>query len=57
MSIRGSMHNIGRTVLEKFINLDGGDYRGRTIPCEKGHAYEFVEYRDKEVLTVLALFR
>lgn len=53
ISIRGSMHNIGGTVLEKFINLDGGDYRGRTIPCEKGHAYEFVEYRDKEVLTVL----
>lgn len=53
MSIRTSMHGIGSMVLSKFINRDGGDYRGRTISCEKGHAYEFVEYRDKEVLTVL----
>ena len=53
MSIRTSMHGIGSMVLSKFINRDGGDYRGRTISCDKGHAYEFVEYRDKEVLTVL----
>ena len=53
MSIRASVHGIGGIVLEKLINRDGGDYRGRTIPCEKGHAYEFVEYREKEVLTVL----
>jgi len=48
MSIRTSMHGIGSMVLSKFINRDGGDYRGRTISCDKGHTYEFVEYRDVE---------
>ena len=47
------MHRIGCSLLEKLINADGGGYRGRTIPCEKEHYYEFVEYRDKELLTVL----
>ena len=40
-------------MLEKLLNADGGDYRGRTLPCEKGHMVEFKEYRDKKVLTVL----
>ena len=26
---------------------------GRVIPCEKGHEYEFVEYRGKSLLTVV----
>lgn len=47
------MHGIGRSMLEMFVNADGGDYRGRTIPCEKGHQYEFIEFRDKKLLTVL----
>lgn len=40
-------------MLEILVNADGGDYRGRTIPCDKGHEYEFLEYRDKKLLTVL----
>ena len=51
--IRYSMHHVGSTILEKLINSDDGDYRGRTLPCEKGHVFEFKEYRDKELLTVL----
>jgi len=47
------MHHIGRDMLGMLVNADGGGYQGRTIPCGKGHRYEFVEYRDKEVLTVL----
>ena len=47
------MHGIGRGMLEMFVNADGGDYRGRTIPCEKDHRYEFIEFRDKKLLTVL----
>jgi hypothetical protein len=47
------MHEMGSTMLEKFLNSDGGDYRGRTLPCEQGHHFEFKGYRDKEVLTVL----
>jgi hypothetical protein len=53
MSIRFSMHRIGRVMLGMLINADGGGYRGRTIPCGKAHQYEFIEYRDKELLTVL----
>lgn len=51
--IRSSMHSVGSLMLEKLLNSDGGDYRGRTLPCERGHVLEFKEYRDKEVLTVL----
>ena len=47
------MHGIGRSMLEMFVNADDGDYRGRTIPCEKDHRYEFIEFRDKKLLTVL----
>ncbi len=31
----------------------GGDYRGRTFSCNKGLIYEFRDYRDKELQTVL----
>lgn len=51
--IRSSMHSVGSVMLEKLLNADGGDYRGRTQPCGKGHVFEFKEYREKEVLTVL----
>lgn len=55
MGIRSSMHKIGGRMLETLINADGGDYRGKSISCTKGHEYEFVEYRDKNLLTVLGL--
>lgn len=47
------MHGIGSTMLEMLINADGGDYRGKTILCEKGHVCEFEGYRTKTLLTVL----
>ncbi|PIX85901.1 MAG: ISKra4 family transposase, partial [Nitrospirae bacterium CG_4_10_14_3_um_filter_53_41] len=47
------MHGIGATMLELLLNADGGDYRGTTIPCKKGHACEFEGYRTKSLLTVL----
>jgi len=40
-------------MLEKIINADGGDYIGKSIPCERGHDYEFMAYREKTILTVL----
>jgi hypothetical protein len=52
MSIRSSLHGIGSILLEKLLAQDSG-YRGRTLPCEDGHGYEFIEYRDKALLTVL----
>ena len=53
MRIRSSMHGIGSIMLEKLLNTDGGDYRGNSIACDNGHMYEFMGYRDKELLTVL----
>lgn len=53
MDIRCSMHRMGSHILEHLLNSDGGDYRGREIACGNGHAYEFVGYRDKKLLTVL----
>ncbi len=53
MHIRSSMHGIGSKILTELLNADGGDYRGRTIACGKGHDFEFIGHRDKELLTVL----
>jgi hypothetical protein len=53
MNIRSRMQAIGGRLLEALINADGGDYRGSRIEGENGHGYEFVEYRDKKLLTVL----
>jgi len=47
------MHSVGSRLLERLVNCDGGDYRGTTLESEKGGVFEFKEYRDKQVLTVL----
>ncbi|MFQ5920354.1 MAG: ISKra4 family transposase, partial [Thermoplasmata archaeon] len=54
MAIRASMHQMGGAVLEKLLNADGGGYRGARIDCGQGHQAKFVEYRGKEVITVLS---
>ena len=51
--IRSSMHKMGSIILTELLNADGGDYRGLKILCEKGDVYEFMGYREKELLTVL----
>jgi len=51
-SIRMSMHTVGAGLLEKLINADEGGYQGGNM-LRDGRAYEFMGYRDKEVLTVL----
>lgn len=50
--IRSSMHHVGGIMLERLLNSDGGDYRGRIL-SSGGRLWEFKEYRGKEVLTVL----
>lgn len=47
------MHRVGGRLLDILINADRGGYQGRTICGEQGHRYEFIGYRDKEILTVL----
>jgi hypothetical protein len=54
MAIRASSHQIGGSLLEKLLNADGGGYRGVRTLCSKGHRAEFIEYRDKQLLTALS---
>lgn len=51
------MHDIGSIMLDKLINSDNGDYRGRTLNCKNGQVFEFKGYRYKELLTVLGLVK
>ena len=54
MAIRSSMLEMGGMLLEKLMNSDGGGHRGVRIDCGKGHQAKFVEYRSKQVTTVLS---
>jgi hypothetical protein len=54
MALRSTLHQVGGRLLEQLLNADGGGYRGAHLPCGQGHQATFVEYRRKEVLTVLA---
>ena len=54
LAIRSSMHQIGGVVLEQVLNADGGGYGGAHMACGQGHQAVFVDYRGKELLTVLA---
>jgi len=54
MAIRAAMLEMGGRLLAKLVNCDGGGYRGMQIDCGQGHQAAFVDYRNKEVLTVLS---
>ena len=51
--IRAGMLQLGGGMLEKLLAADPG-HRGQRVPCGRGHAAEFVSYRDKVIDTVLA---
>lgn len=53
MAIRSAMHKAGGVCLGQVVNADGGGYRGATIGCGQGHEGEFIDYRQKQLLTVL----
>jgi hypothetical protein len=54
MAIRAASHRIGGSLLEKLLNADGAGYHGATVDCGRGHRARFVEYREKELVTVLS---
>jgi hypothetical protein len=54
MAIRASSHQMGGSLLKKLLNADGGGYRGVAMECGKGHRAQFIEYRDKQLLTALS---
>lgn len=53
-ALRTSLHQVGGVLLERLLNADGGSYQGPRMACGQGHEAEFVDYRSKTVLTVLA---
>jgi hypothetical protein len=53
MAIRAAMHKVGGVCLGQVINADGGGYRGSSVACGHGHEGEFIDYRQKQLLTVL----
>lgn len=56
MALRASVHELGGAILEKLLDADRGR-RGPRLPCGKGHMAEFVDYRSKDVVTVLSKIR
>jgi len=53
-AVRATMHQLGGSLLEKLVNSDGGGYCGAHPDCGQGHSADFVDYRSKQVLTVLS---
>lgn len=47
------MHKVGAVLLERLANADNGAHRGERIDCGAGHVAKFVDYRTKNVTTIL----
>lgn len=56
MAIRSSVHKVGALALEKIINAESS-HCGTQIKCKSGHEAQFVNYREKKLLTVLGEIR
>lgn len=52
LAIRGAMHEVGGVLLGKLLNSDLGGSRAE-VKCAAGHAATFVDYRSKEITTVV----
>lgn len=51
--VRAAMHQVGSVLLEQLLNADRGGHSGPRIVCQRGHHAEFVDYRHKQVQTIL----
>jgi len=47
------MHHAGTALLEQLLNADHGGHVGQRIACGSGHQAEFIDYRSKQVQTVV----
>lgn len=47
------MLRVGGTLLERMVNRGEGGYQGAGVPCDCGGTARFVEYRAKQVRTIL----
>lgn len=57
LHIRNSMREVGRVLLERVLNAQGEGYHGSSIGCKDGHRSRFLEYRQKEIQTMLGPIR
>ena len=51
--MRAAMHKLGSVLLEQLLNADHGGHSGPRIACRRGHQAEFIDYRTKDVQTIL----
>lgn len=51
--VRAAMHKVGRVLLEQMLNADHGGHSGPRVACGRGHQAEFVDYRSKQLQTIL----
>ncbi len=47
------MQRVGSVLLEQLVNSDHGGHRGPRIACGRGHQAEFIDYRAKQLQTIL----
>ena len=52
LAIRAAMHEVGGVLLAKLLNSDPGASR-TAVKCRAGHVATFVDYRSKEITTVV----
>lgn len=51
------MQRGGSVLLEQLLNSDHGGHRGQRMACADGHQAEFLDYRPKQLQTILGLVR
>ena len=52
LAIRAAMHEVGGVLLAKLLNNERGSSPG-AVKCRAGHVATFVDYRSKEITTVV----
>jgi len=52
-AVRAAMHKVGSMLLEQLLNSDHGGHRGQRVACAGGHQAEFIDYRPKQLQTIL----
>jgi len=51
-AIRAGMHGVGAVLLTKLLNSESGS-AGKSVKCAAGHTATFIDYRSKEITTVV----
>jgi hypothetical protein len=56
-AVRTAMQRVGSVLLEQLLNSDHGGHRGQRVACASGHQAEFIDYRSKQLQTILGAVR